>query len=600
MKHLLASGLALLALGAAAEPSTVPSHYLSGEAVYAMSPNGEWIISEMSGELSMAIRNLKTGKAWGYIHNGTDFGDSWDLPITRGVANDGTVVGEYNNVPSYWRNGKWTSLKGITRDSNGTVIAIVGAITPDGSTIVGSIGKGKGMYDDAQMTYPCLWYRNEDGTYGEPVWLPNPDKDIFGNAPQYVNATSISNDGKTIGVLMRSGQGFHHIPYVIRQDENGEWSYQLLGMELLNPTNMNIPKFPGEYWGPDMPNVEDYMTDDQIAQFYSEGDKWIDELYAQGITDETEITYLELEFAMQFMSEDKRAIYEPLMRAFLDQYPAWQKSFDEWNGFLERFDSQACDFLYNKVQVSPDGRYVYAAATGRGGSGGVGPVRFDMKTGETTQFTRTRSVFPTCITDDYSVLCKDYNSNDGIAYIYPANSTRPVSFLDYWRDNTPLYNWLEEHMYVQVVTGVTSTGNYQLGDQWCMGRPVAAADLSIFGFGCSTEYWYPEPADGTFVGTFIVNPDVLEGDPIQEQPEIEDSAVDQVTTAAEMTVSPRSNSMIEVSGNVAAVEVYDLSGALVYKAANPQGTLSTGLASGVYVVKAASTEGKTVSEKALF
>lgn len=579
MKKIFTSFLAMSSLLAVAS-SSVPSQELSGEGIWAISPNGVWMVSEMSVDNCMAIRNLQTGQAWGYIHDGTDFGDRWDLAITRGVANDGTVVGEYNNCPSYWtpETRKWTRLKGVVADSNGTIIAIVGGITPDGSMIVGSIGKGAGMMDDGQMTYPCAWYRQSDGSYGEPVWLPNPGKDLFGMSPQYVNATSVSNDGKTIGVLMRSGQGFHHFPYVMQQGDDGEWTVKMLGYELLNPTGMTIPKFPGEYWGPGMPNFELYMTADELAALYAAGPAWIDSLYAQGITDEEEIAYLELEWAMNFMSEAEKARYEPVLRDFLDQFPAWQKAFHEWEAFLERFDRNAIEFLYNRVIVSPDGKYVYAV-------GDYAPVRFDAATGEATRYSGRGNV--TCVTDDYSVLTM--TSADGIAYIYPQNSTRPVSFLDYWKDDEKIYTWMEEHMYKECVTGVTSTGAYQLEDRWCMGRPIATPDMSLFGFACSSEYWYPEPADGSFISTFLINP---------EMPEKEDGVTTALTPEASLTVL--ADGHIDIQGEFGVVEIFDLSGMSVFRKTNVSGEISTGLGSGIYIVKATSADGECVTQKVRF
>lgn len=587
MKKFFTMIMAMGAIAAMAQPSPVPSQEISGEGAYSLSPSGEWMVSEMSVENCMAIRNLFTGQVWGYFGDGTDFGDRWDLAITQCAANDGTIVGEYNNVPSYWRDGKWTNLKGWIRDTYGNVTAVVGGITPDGSVIVGAMGKGGSIYDegDVQMTYPCIWYRQEDGTYGDPVWLPNPGKDYFGVTPQYVNATCVSDDGKTIGVLMRSGMGFHHFPIVYTQGEDGEWTYKWLGLELVNPRNREIPPYPGEYHGPDLPNYELYMTPEQLAAFYEAGPAWIDELYEQGITDEKEITYLEIVFAMEFMSEDQKALYEPIVTAFLDQYPAWEKAFSEYLAFIEKLDGEGYYFLYNKVFLSPDGKYTYAMGSSNGGTGGYFPIRFETESGKSQRY--NRGLMITNITDDYSVLAM--SSLDGIAYIYPENSINPVSFLEYWRDDAAISLWMEEHMFKQVVKGVTSTGSFILDDQWCMGRPVATRDKSLFAFGCSSEMWYPEPEDGSFVSTFIINPAMGE------------SAVEEVQASeTNLSINLIPGGKIEVRGEVATLAVYDLAGATVYSASNPSGVIYTGLPTGVYVVRAISASGESITKKALF
>lgn len=579
MKKLFTAFMAMASLGVMAS-STVPSQEISGEGIWCISPNGVWMVSEMSAQNCMAIRNLETGEVWGFIQDGTDFGDRWDLPLTRGAANDGTIVGEYNNIPSYWNptTKKWTNLKGYHRDAYGNIVAVVGGITPDGSMIVGSLGQGKGMFDDAQMSYPCIWYRQADGTYGDPVWLPNPGKDYFGMDPQYVNATSVSDDGKTIGISMRSGQGFHHFPFVARQGDDGEWTVKMLGESLINPRGMTIPEYPGEYWGPDMPNIENYMSAAELAAFYAAGPAWIDSLYEQGIYDEETITYLELEWAMNFMSDEEKARYEPVLREFLDKFPAWQKAYHEWEDFLLEFDRYNMDFMYNRITLSPDGKYLYAV-------GNYSPVRFDLETEEATRYSGSGTV--SCVTDDYSVLVM--TSVDGIAYIYPQNSTRAVSFLDYWKGDPKIYGWMEEHMYREVVTGVTSTGAYQISDKWCMGRPVATPDMSLFGFACSSEYWYPEPADGSFISTFLINPEMPESNGVECIADVTDS---KVTNLGE--------GRIQFAGEFTSVEVYDLSGMKVFGSRNPEGIVSTGLSSGVYIVRATTSAGKVITNKVMF
>lgn len=597
MKKFLPFGLALFAFTSAFAGSDVPSQYLSGEGIHAISSNGIWIVSEMSSDNCMAIRNLVTGEAWGYIYEGGDFDDRWDIAFTTAVSDDGTVVGEYNNIPSYWRNGKWTNLRGAIRDDYGNITAVVGGITPDGSMIVGGVGKGGSMFDegDSQMTFPCVWYRQEDGTYGDPVWLPNPGKDYFGQVPQYFHATCISEDGKTVGATMRSGMGFHHFPYAFVKGDDGQWTCRALGEQLINPRGIPVAEYPGEYWGPDQPNYELYMTQDQLNAFYSYFNKVISDMYNQGITDEKELIYLELEEAMKFMSEENRAIYEPLVRAFLDQYPAWDRAFTAYLEFLENLDRDSASFVFNNMNVSPDGRYVYATATGTGRNGGAyGPVRFDMQTGETVEYEHSRNLIVTCITDDYSVLAKDYNSNDGIAYIFPSNSTKAVSFLDYWKDNEKLYSWMEHNMYVQVVTSMTSNGSYNLADKWCMGRPVCTPDMSLFGFSVSTEYWYPAPADNSFVSSFIINPEM------PDNSGNEDSGISQPGLGEENAADVLAGGVISLSGSFTSLDIFDMSGTRVFHKSSPSGIIIPDLNNGIYIVTAVSEDGSVITKKAVF
>ena len=180
-------------------------------------------------------------------------------------------------------------------------------------------------------------------------------------------------------------------------------------------------------------------------------------------------------------------------------------------------------------------------------------------------------------------------SVDGIAYIYPKNSTTAVSFLDYWKDDPKIYSWMEEHMYKQVVTGVTSTGAYQLSDQWCMGRPVATPDMSLFGFACSSEYWYPAPEDGSFISTFLINPEMPESD-----------GVETITDFITSDIRSLGKGLIQLTGEFETIEVYDLSGMKAFGCLNPAEIVSTGLSSGIYIVRATTSAGEVITNKVIF
>lgn len=586
MKQLLAIGCLVAATGFAGA-SDVASQAVHGISVKCFSENGEWMVCETDMEKSLVVFNLVTGQKWEYIWNGQDLGTTYDMPLTTGVSNDGTVVGEVNNVPSYWRNGKWTPLSG----PKGSGAAVVGAITPDGSVIVGGFSDVSFSFEDHQMTYPCYWERQPNGTFGEPVFLPNPGRDIFGLSPQYLHATSISADGKTIGATMRSGQGFHHFPFSYTRNEDGTWNCLPLGVELIVPPGVEIPKYPGEYHGPMNPNYEEYMTSDELNAFYAAGYKFIDDLYAQGITDETEITILELQFALEFMSEEERAEYEPLLRAFLDAYVPWYEAYEAYMAFIESIDSTGVYFQFNNVYVSPDGKYVYATGSGTGSRNNTfAPVRFDARTGEATTYSLSRDTRISCITADYSVLCVDNNSNSGIAYIYPAGSTDPVSLNDFVQANcTPaVYDWMRANLYVNFVTGLTSAGDPIISEGWSQGKPVATPDMTLLGFGVDTELWYPAPDKNSFVSTFVINTGL-------NQSGVEGVAAD---TGAEISLT--GGGEIRTTGDIVSIAVYDMAGLKVFETLNPSTTVATGLPSGLYIVRALRASGEALTLKAAF
>lgn len=584
MKKIYSLLFAVTATAALAETADIPTQIFHGESIHSISDNGVWMVSELDLEKSMRIRNLTTGERWQYIFDGGDFSNHWDLSRTHCVADDGTVVGEFNDIPAYWRDGKWTHLKGAT----GTGAAIVGAITADGSMIVGGFSDSSLSFTDRQMTYPCVWYRNDDGTYGDPVFLPNPGRDYFGLSPQYLHCTAVSRDGKTIGATMRSGQGFHHFVYQYKQDENGEWTCKFLGEDIINPTNIEVPKYPGDYNGPDYPNYELYMTSSQLAEFYAAGYDWIDEQYKKGLT-EDEIALAELSFAMEFMSPDMREPYEFLLNRFLDAYVPWYYKYMDYVAFLDKLESNGGSFAYNNVNVSPDGKYIYAVASS--GNGPYYMVRFNTETGETLKYTNKRGLIASCILNDNTVLAGAFGSADGMAYVISEDSTNPIEFPTYWQQIglQKNYDWMLDNLYVNVVTAVVGNNNYEVAEKWCVGHPIATPDFKLVGFGVSTELFYPAPDEGSWVSTYFLNTG------------IDSSGVEAVESAEESVLSILPGGVINASADIATIAVYDLSGALVYSAAaNGAGSVATGLPKGIYIVRATTTSGAPVVKKVAF
>lgn len=580
-------------LNVSAKVSSVPSQVFYGEAIHAFSENGVWMVSTLDSDRSQLIRNLETGKTWKYTWAGGDFDENYPESIgPHAVSNDGVVVGEVSDVPSYWTNGEWHQLKGWLRNSYGQVTAIVGGITADGSMIVGGMGRGSSPFDEdgRQMTYPCVWHRQVDGSYGDPEWLPVPGRDFFGLIPQYLHCTDVSADGSTIGAIMRCWNGFWNQPYSYTRDEKGEWVCRELGYELINPTGMEIMTFPGEYDGPSYPNYELFMTEEQLHYFYwVAGPEWISDLYDKGITDEMEIAILELSFAREFMDEDRREEYDRLLQPFLDEYVPWWEKYSVYEQFLETLGNSGVDFLYNNVFVSPDGKYVVSPATG---NRGTYPVRFDAHTGEYVVY-ESRGITPTVICDDYSVIAmqpdydKDMYRN---AYIYPGLSTKAVAITDFWKQQGMMenYDWMEENMYRSVVVSLTASGAEQYDDRWCVGIPMATPDMTLMAFGCSQLYWeVPASSKGIFVNHLLNT-----GYDISAVESIEADASRSLLTATGRGTFVALEAIENLS-------IYDLAGTLVFSASDiPAGIISTALSGGVYIIRAITPDGHQSSLKA--
>lgn len=595
-KSLLFLFTGLLACASAAAAPSVKSGVYYGAAVSSISDNGNWMVCEMDQSNSVWIFDLANNLNWMSVFSGDDGDIDYTIAFTRAVSDEGTVVGEVWNVPSVWKNGVWTNLPGWVRDDSGYVYCAMGAITPDGSMIVGSLGKGGGSLmgeddddpmEEYQMTYPCVWYRQADGTYGEPVFLPNTGKDFFGRNPQYVNCIAVSQDGKTIGAMMRSGSGYFHFPLAYTLNDNGEWELKILGMNLVNPKGYTPSPWPGDYWGPEQPNYEPYMTSEELSRFYREADEIAGRMQAEGKTEE-EITLWEIQYAMNYMSPEKQAEYKPVLDAFLEAWTKWDTEWKKYEESMEQIMGTGFDFEFNNIRLSPDGKYIYSSAKA-GLSSTFTPVRIDIESDTYELYPNNINFLISDVTSDYSILGHEYNQDTDFyrtAYIFPKGDKTPVPLYEYYRDKKTVYDWMEDNMYRSVVVSVTPSGNEQYDDRWCMGKPVSTPDMSLLGFAASSLYWENPPTTNEV--TFLMNVDELTG--------VEGVVADDV----DASLSPLRGGIIEVKGELASVAVYDLTGTAVFTLANPSGLVSTGLPSGIYVVKALKASGEVIAKKALF
>lgn len=529
--------MALATAGTAANATVeVPSAEYYGAYVSAISDNGKWMVCEMDYPRSMTVVNLETGEKWMRVSTGADGAEDYLIGFTRAVSDDGTVVGEDWDIPSYWKadsrgQGVWTHLKGYVRNDTGVVSGMVGGITPDGSMIVGALGKGGGSIygnGDSQMTYPCVWYRNDDGTYGDPVFLPTPGLDIFGRKPQYVHCLAVSADGRTIGGQMRSGSGFFHFPLVYTLLDNGEWELKTVGMNLVNPEGITPAPWPGDFDNDTpMPNYEEYMTPEQLAAFYAAdlNSAW----QAEGYNDD-EIMVLEHIYAAEYMTGEKKAEYQALVDAWVNRYVTWEEAWEKYEESMIRIMETGWDFEFNNVFLSPDGKYIYSSGKSALASAYT-PIRIStVDDSDFTIYANRENILMSGVTADYSILGREYQADSdmySMGYIFPQGQTTPVDIVSYMQQNAKpeVYDWMEEHMYRSVVVGLTASGGEMFDDRWVVGKPISTPDMSVMAFGNSMIYWQTPPAPGVtdrFI-TFVLNTSLdfagVEGIPVDDRAE---------------------------------------------------------------------------------
>lgn len=275
-----------------------------------VSPNGRYVSGQdMLGSV-VYLYDVVNGEKKEFMMFGTGNGNN--------VSNNGIVVGYdlsgASQVGCLLINGAPVYPRGL--NISGQQSSIDG-ITPDGTRACGyKSGGGSVLYT------PIVVDINEDGTVKNPVNLPYPRKDIFDEAPQWVNAIAISDDGKTIAGFVLSGNGFFCYPIVYREDENGKWSYTEPTMDLFNPEHLPLPVWPDVVWGengaPAQPNAIDFMTPEERAAF-EEAVKQNPNMAGEAYKFLTDEEYKRYEEAIRQFDKDALDYINPLIDAYWHQ-----------------------------------------------------------------------------------------------------------------------------------------------------------------------------------------------------------------------------------------------------------------------------------------
>lgn len=557
------------------------------EYLTALSPDGRFAAGAID-DGSVVIRNLESEDEFPYFYD-ERAGISYYIGTGGSpISNTGIVTGSTNgNNAAYWEKGEWKELKTIYPEfmSNAT------SITPDGSVICGGVGMDQLSVDaENTMLVPAVWYRQADGTYGAPVLLPHPELDFTGRVPQYITAVAISDDGNTVAGQIRDYTGFMHEPILYTRDASGEWSYTLLYPELINPLNIEFPQYPGEYEGSPMPTQEWFMTEEELADFL---EAW------ENATD-TYPTYEE------FMTKDEIRQYQEAYEAYLEEFTPWETAYENFFNAYSRVLDEGYSFLFNNVYLTPDGKYYatsreitvsedqfthyevrYPVVLSTDGSG-----KFDLN-GAFPEL----SILTSSVSADGLVLATSIDPEGIIpnrAYVfeipegndyYPAEGAEPTPLEDFIAGIDPdVADWMEEEMYREVITGVTPSGQFIFGDRMCSGTPVTTPDMSRIICYTSTDLWVEPEA---YYYSWIFNTG------------IEPSGVGTIA-GEDALIRVLGGGLLELEGEFSVINIYDMTGAQVFRTVNPQNVVSTGLHGGAYVIRALSADGTPVTLKAVF
>lgn len=469
----LAAAIGLTFLSAAAADADEPQR-IFGEALSGVSADGTWVAGQIE-DGSVIIRNLATDEVWTYFAAGLN---NYYIGYGSPVSNIGVVAGATTTSnAAYWENGKWTLLPVPNRDFISNAVSV----TPDGSIICGGVGMaGMGTDTESTMLFPALWYRQADGTYSDPLILPHPDRDLTGRAPQYISAIAISDDGKTVAGEITDYFGAVTEPLVYICDNEANWTCRRLGVEMLNPSGIVFPEWPG---GLDddilMPTQEWYMTPEQIQAFIDAFNDWDNTGDPPRYED--------------FMTPEQIAEYQEAMQEYLEVFLPWQEDYNNFMQVYMQYARQAASFARNGSRLSPDGKLFVTGSGGR-------PVIFNLDNDEVTLLRSNQRTSVTCITADYSILA--YVSAAGAdigtykAYIYPQMAEGGMLLEDYIRELNPdLYDWMEEYLLQEVIIGLNADDSFATQEMLCTGIPVATPDLAMIVTNNSTASWLDTPTE---------------------------------------------------------------------------------------------------------
>ena len=542
-----------------------------------ISPNGEWAAGAID-DGSVVIRNLVNNQNFESRTNGATvfyYIGSGPQPI----SNTGIVVGSTNgDNAAYWENGTWHTLK----TPNPEFMSNASSITPDGSVICGGAGNDNmSLETDKIMLVPAVWYRQADGSYSDAVLLPHPDLDYTGRVPQYITALAISDDGKTVAGQIRDYVGFMHEPILYTCDDNGEWSYTMLYPELLNPDNVVFPAYPGEYNGIPMPTPEWFMTEEELEEFSQALDRWT--------TGKPTPEYKD------YMTKEEIEAYNKALDEFLDEYNPWAESFDTFNELYTATVEAGYSFVFNNVTLTPDGKYFgttreisYVEDPIEGPKSRMYPVVLNTDGSGYTDLNGNPelSLLTSSMARDGQVMATYIDPENILprrAYVFPKDSKEAEPIEVYFMDVNPeLSMWLEDEMTREVIVGFLPGGEFDYQDFMCSGAPITTPDMSrMICVTMATDTWVD--AEALYYSyIFDTGIDISEVKPL-------------ATASCAMEIL--AGGVIDLKGEFSMIEVYDVSGALIYSEKSPAGNVNPNLAKGIYVIKALGADGTEIVKK---
>lgn len=489
MKKILLLPLCALAVPvamSAQDPIIIPHSVIIG-----MTPDNVNAISDITGDIMFF--DLESGEdpriftqsadaTVRYATGNGNFAGNGTIGVYRGVSL-GTSIYIYG--ASGIVNGRWISLPGGRNDAD---MGSANGVTVDGSRICGNAATGVEFGPDTEgtMVVPCYWDR-KGNTVSSLQRLPYPAQDYAGFAPMYATAVAISDDGRTIVGQQVSSNGRLRTMVVYRQDDEGNWTYEIPFSNLINPNNIELPPYPGE--GPEVPSQETFMTQAQIDKFNEAFENYQSSTNPNARPPRYE----------QFMSPDSIARYN----AALEPYNEWVTLYNAWQDRDMQILDESTSFEFNLVDISPNGRYMATSAK---------TSKFDANMVETAVYTpvlydlQQRKVILDSGADMVVASVGDngdmvgYRTMGDIDFTYylPFGQTEWIPIHEYIVSRRPdLKEWIDTNwkhdVWVETIDEDGEIdGHYE--EMYISGRMQATRDFSRV-FGTAYAFWAGAPAE---------------------------------------------------------------------------------------------------------
>lgn len=591
---LLAVAAAFFASAQADKYQILPSFALQG-----FSPNGNYAVSVDPYGGSLILLNLVDGTSETFTGDG--YTSEYTAGIGVNISNNGILVGSDTPAGSavYLENGVWKRLPVINEE----LTNLSNGISADGTVICGNLGNTSISPDAATvMCIPCVWYRQADGTYSEPVLLPHPDTDFNGRVPQYITASSISADGKVVCGQIRDYVGMIHEPIVYICDDKGEWSYKLIGRQFINPNKIEIPADPGD--SPQQPSLDQFMSDADLDAYNEAMSKW-------------DGNYANYPNMLDYISPEGLAAYDAAMDEFEPLFNKWMEDFDDYMAAYQATVSESKAFLFNCAYISPDGKKYLTSTESAGGGIWMAKKKqrrviaalsdvetepgFDDEPEEETEqgapfvidvddssswtCSSEKGIQASYIADDYTVLGTHDFSGAATAVVLTPNASEYQTLEDYLATFDPeASTWMNENMRHDVESYDYATGEMVvLNNVMLSGVPYGTPDLSVIGTVANNMWDYESDS---YIYSYILK--------LNKKTDSADTI-----GADAFAVKVLDGATVCVEGQEALVEIYNAAGQKVYTATFA-GAQTTGLPQGLYIVKATAADGRTATLKAAF